>query len=289
MPSDHAIHEVVIRPNRAWLQLNLRELWEYRDLVLLLVRRDFLSKYAQTLLGPIWFIVQPLITSLLFTVVFGRIAKVNANEVPHLIFYLCGFLPWNYFNNTFNSTASTFLGNFGIFSKVYFPRLAVPISVSLSNLISLAIQAGSFAGFWIYFKFFTESGKIIEITPVALFLPLLILQTALLAVGGGLYLSVLTARYRDLQHLTPVVLQCLLYISPIIFPLSSVGNPNLRLLLTINPVTSIVECFRWSLLGPRAASIHAGEITYSVVFTVVFFLVGMIFFQRAERTVVDTV
>src|SRR5436190_20184048 len=217
--SDFEIH---IRPNQSWLRLDLRAIWEFRDLLRLLVRRDFVARYQQTALGPAWAVVQPLVMTVVFTLVFGKFAGISTDGLPPVLFYLCSLLTWNYHAQTFQLTAGTFTTNAELFGKVYFPRLVVPLSIALSNLIGFLIQAAMFCLFWCYYKFFTAAGASFGADARVLLFPLLLLHVAAVSIGSGLLIASCTAKYRDLQHVLPLVVQVWLYLTPVIYPLSKV-------------------------------------------------------------------
>ena len=278
--------EIRIRPNQSWLGVDVRALWEFRDLLFLLVRRDFVARYQQTALGPAWAVVQPLVMTVVFTLVFGKFAGISTDGLPPTLFYLCGLLLWNYHAQTIQQTGVTFTANAQLFGKVYFPRLIVPLSVALSNVIAFLIQAALFAGFWIYFKFFTASGAFISMNFGVLAVPLILLHVAILGVGAGLLLSACTAKYRDLQHVLPLVIQVWLYLTPIIYPLSKVPARH-QWVVALNPVSAPVEMLRHVLLGEGTVS--WGGYLYSAVASVILFLLGVLLFQRTERTFIDTV
>jgi len=215
--------DTIIQPTKSWFRIPWREIWHYRDLLYLLVRRDFVAKYKQTILGPLWFILQPLLTTLVFTVIFGRVAKIPTDELPPLLFYLCGMLPWSYFAQCMNGTSTTFVTNAALFGKVYFPRLVVPLSIVTSSLLAFLIQLVTFAVFWLYYKFFTEAGSLFHLRAMPLALcPLLLLQTAALGLAVGLWMSALTAKYRDFVHLSGFLTQLWMYATPVVYPLSVV-------------------------------------------------------------------
>jgi lipopolysaccharide transport system permease protein len=285
MHNETADLEVVLRPNTSWLQIELKEIWHYRDLLSLLVWRDFVAKYKQTILGPLWFIIQPLMMSVVFTVIFSNVAKLSTDGLPPLLFYLCGQLGWNYFSQNFNSNSATLVNNSGLFSKVYFPRLVVPLSALVSNLFTFLIQAATFAAFFIYFKYFLKSGTF-HLDWRVVFLPLLVLQSAALSLGLGLIMSALTAKYRDLVHLSPLLIQLWMYATPVIIPLSKFPE-KWHWVVALNPMTSVVESFRFMLLGTGTVSpLYLG---FSVAFTVVSLVVGVLLFGKVEKTFVDTV
>lgn len=282
-----ALSEIHIRPDRSWFRIDWRDLWEYRDLLLLLVKRDFTAKYKQTILGPAWFILQPLMMTLIFTVIFGKMARIPTDGLPPFLFYLCGMLGWTYFANTLNATANTFTANAHLFGKVYFPRLIVPFSAAISNLFAFAIQAATFVIFWCWFRYFTPAGA--QMPPSlmgGLFLPPLILLVAVLALGAGLWCSAVTAKYRDLTHALGLIIQVWLYATPIIYPLSQVPE-RWRWLAELNPMSSIVEAFKLSLLGQGTLSLFGS--VWSVGFSVLLFITSVMVFHKTERTVIDTV
>jgi lipopolysaccharide transport system permease protein len=259
-------------------------LWAYRDLVLLLVKRDLLSKYKQSILGPVWFVLQPLLMTGVFTVVFSRVAQLSTDSLPAPLFYMAGLLGWNYFQQTFHGVAGTFMSNMHIFSKVYFPRLVVPLAMAGSNLLTFLVQFAAFAGFYIYFKAFTPAGQTFGVSLYALLLPLLLVQTMMLSVGIGLCAAAATAKYRDLAHVLGMVTQVWLYATPIIYPASKVPV-TWRWVLSLNPMTAIVEAFRWLLLGK--GTLDQWIISSSVLVTGLMLFSGLLLFRSVERTVVD--
>lgn len=274
---------MVIRPQRAWWDLRLGELWRYRDLVRLLVWRDFVAQYKQTVLGPLWYIINPLLSSVIFTVIFGNVAKLSTDGLPPFLFYTAGNTLWLYFSMCLTSTANTFTANAAIFGKVYFPRLAIPISTVISNLISFVLRFAVFLGFLLYFYL---SGFSARLTWWALSLPLLLLLMAGLGLGFGIIVSSLTTKYRDLQHLVVFGAQLLMYATPVIYPLSTVPE-NWKWLLLINPLTPVVEVFRLGFLGVSA--VNPFSLLYSAAFMAVVLLVGVLIFNRVENTFMDTV
>ncbi len=275
--------DLVIRPQRAWWDLHLDELWRYRDLIQLLVWRDFVAYYKQTILGPLWYIIQPVITTVVFTVIFGNIAKLSTDGLPPFLFYMAGNTVWSYFSTCLVSTSSTFTANAGIFGKVYFPRLSMPVSVVISNLISFAIRLIIFLLFEAYFML---AGADIHPNGWILILPLLVLIMALMGLGFGIIISSLTTKYRDLQQLVGFGVQLLMYATPVIYPLSTLQG-NWRWLILANPMTPIVEIFRLAFLGTSA--IDPISLLYSAAFTAVVFLAGALIFNHVETTFMDTV
>jgi lipopolysaccharide transport system permease protein len=275
--------DLIIRPKRAWWDLRLDQVWRYRDLILLFVRRDFVSYYKQTILGPLWFIIQPLLTTMVFTVIFGQVAQLPTEGRPQFLFYLSGTVIWNYFAECFKKTSDTFIANRNIFDKVYFPRLVMPISVLISNLITFAIQFVLFLGFVIYF---ISRGADVQITKYALLLPLLILLMAGLGLGFGIIVSSLTTKYRDLRFLVSFGVQLWMYATPVIYPASSIPQ-NWRWVAYINPITPIVETFRYAFIG--GGSFSWPMLGYSFVAMIVVFFIGVLLFNRVEQTFMDTV
>jgi lipopolysaccharide transport system permease protein len=276
---------MIIRPKDGWLDLRLGELWNYRDLLWMFVRRDFVSVYKQTVLGPIWFFVQPLLTTLVFIIVFSGIAQIPTDGLPPMLFYLAGTTAWNYFAACLSKTSSTFTANAGIFGKVYFPRLVVPLSVVTSNIIQFVIQFALFLCFLIYYgatgtAVQPQWGWILLLTPV------LLLTMGLLGLGLGIIVSSLTTKYRDMQFLVGFGVQLLMYGTPVIYSLGSIPE-KYRLLVSANPMTPIIECFRGIYLGSGDWS--AGSLIYSGVFTLITILTGMVLFHRVEKSFMDTV
>ena len=275
--------DLIITPRKKWYDLQLRDVWRYRDLIMLFVRRDFVSRYKQTILGPLWLIIQPIFTSLIFTVVFGQIARLPTDGLPQILFYLSGTVLWHYFSNCLTGTSNTFVSNAGIFGKVYFPRLVTPISIVISNLITLSIQFSMFMGFFVYFYL---RGSDIRITLWALAFPLLVLLMAGLGLGFGIIVSSLTTKYRDLTYLVGFGVSLWMYVTPIIYPVSSIPE-QFRWIADINPITPIVETFRAGFLGAGDASWM--RLGYSAVFMLVVLFIGVVIFNRVEKTFIDTV
>lgn len=280
---DHSYWTQTISPQRNWLDLRLGELWRYRDLIWLFVWRDFVAYYKQTILGPLWYLIQPVLTTGVFTVIFGNIAKLSTDGLPTFLFYLAGNTVWNYFSACFTSTSNTFVSNSAIFGKVYFPRLIIPVSVIISNLISFAIRFGLFLVFLMYFK---VTGVAIHPNLWTLSLPILILLMAALGLGLGIIVSSLTTKYRDLQQLVGFGVQLLMYATPVIYPLSSVQG-GWRWLLLANPMTPIVEAFRLAFLG--VGTVEPLHLVYSAVCTMLIFIIGVLIFNHVETTFMDTV
>lgn len=279
-------YELVIEPSRRWIRICWRELWDYRDLLILLVRRDFLSKYKQTLLGPAWFIVQPLLTTLMFVLIFGRVAQIPTDGIPGPLFYLCGLLGWNYFSQNVTTGATTFTANAQLFGKVYFPRVILPVATIISNLVAFALQFLPFLAFFIYYKFFTATGASLHMDWHVIFLPLILLEASIFSLGVSLWMSASTAKYRDIVHLNQFIIQLWMFATPIIYPLSRIPR-RFALLAWLNPMAAVVEGFRITLLGRGTWS--AGCMTASVLLTLAVTVSGVVIFQKMERTAVDNI
>ena len=275
--------DLVISPRKKWYDLQLAEVWNYRDLIAMFVRRDFVSRYKQTILGPLWFLLQPLMTSLVFQVVFGNIAQLPTDGLPQLLFYMSGTVLWSYFSSCLNGTSQTFIGNAQLLGKVYFPRLVIPISIVISNMINFVIQL---ALFLVLVGFFLLRGAEIRFTAWAFTLPLLVLLMAGLGLGLGIIVSSLTTKYRDLQNLVSFGVNLLMYLTPVIYPVSSIPQ-QWRFLADWNPVTPIIETFRMGFLG--AGDTSWMRLGYSALFTIVILFIGIVIFNRVEKTFIDTV
>lgn len=276
----------IIKPKERLWQIDLRELWRYRDLGTLFVRRNITTQYKQTILGPLWYIIQPLITMAMYMVVFGGIANISTDGLPQPLFYLGGICMWQYFSDCLNKTSSTFTDNAGIFGKVYFPRLVVPLATVLSNLLRFGIQFVLFLIVYAIYQLWVTPGQILT-NGYALLLPLLVLMLAGLALGFGILFSSLTTKYRDLQLLLTYFVSLWMYATPIIYPLSTVTNPKLHFLMSLNPLTGIVEAFKYGFLG--AGEFSWGLLAYSFCFMVVLLAIGIVIFNRVQRTFMDTV
>jgi len=277
---------MVIEPRRKWICVEWHGMWQYRDLLLLLVHRDFVSKYKQTILGPAWFVIQPLLMTATFAVIFGKVAGIPTEGAPPILFYLCGLLGWSYFAQNFQSTSTTLISNAALFGKVYFPRLIVPIASVISNLLALGIQFLTFLVFFMFFKFMDTTGCEFGMRWQVVLLPLLVLQIALFSLGVGLWFSALTAKYRDFQHLSTFLIQIWMYITPVIYPLSKIPE-SWRWLAIANPMAMPIEFMKYSLLGTGSSNL--GYLAVSVVGTLVTLVSGLLVFQNIERTFVDTV
>lgn len=275
--------DMVIRPKTGWFDIDFAGLWHYRDLVWLFVKRDFVTFYKQTILGPLWYVIQPLMTTVVFTIIFGNFAGIPTDDLPPFLFFLSGNVVWGYFSNTLRQTSDTFNANVAIFGKVYFPRLTVPAAISIVNFAQLFIQFVLFLGFYFYFYF---KGAPIQPNLWILALPLLFLQMAILTFGIGILLSSLTTKYKDLRFAMTFVIQLWMYATPIVYPLSEVPD-QYRLAYVLNPMVAIVESFRYALLG--SGVIRMDYVLISVSVTFFFLILGLILFSRIEKTFMDTV
>jgi lipopolysaccharide transport system permease protein len=273
----------IIRPKKNLFEIDFREVWVYRDLLVLFIRRDIVTKYKQTILGPLWFIIQPVLTTLMYLLVFGRIANIPTDNTPPILFYLSGIVAWTYFSVCLNSTANTFISNAGIFGKVYFPRLIVPISIVISNIIQFLIQLVLLmVAMGIYYL----KGTSFTFGYNLFLLPFLILLMALLGLGFGIIISSLTTKYRDLTNLMSFGVQLWMYATPIIYPLSVIPD-KYKIYILANPLTAIIITFKSALLGTQ--SINYGYLLYSSIFTIVILFLGILIFNRVERSFMDTV
>lgn len=267
-----------------WYHLNLKELWKYRDLLKMLVRRDVIIVYKQTILGPLWFVLQPLLTAVIFTVVFGNIAKLDTDNLPQFAFYLSGLVLWNFFADSFIKTSDTFFTNQNIFGKVYFPRLIVPIGTICSAFIKFLVQFILFIAICCYHYFITH--KIHASIHILLF-PVILVMMGLLGMGMGLIFTSLTTKYRDLKFLLQFGVQLVMWLTPIAYPLSMVTDTKLKLLLNLNPITHIIETLRIGFLG--AGSFNLYWLAYSLVFAIITFVIGVFVFNKTEKDFIDRI
>ena len=284
--NDNKTWTTVIKPREKLLSVNLRELWDYRDLCSLFVKRNITTQYKQTVLGPLWYVIQPLITVVMYMVVFGGIAQISTDGLPQPLFYLGGICMWQYFNDCLTKTSSTFTANAGIFGKVYFPRLIMPISTVASNLLRFAIQFGLFMAVYAIYQIWIIPGEI-HTNWYALLLPVLVLMLAGLALGFGILFSSMTTKYRDMQLLLDFFVRLWMYATPVIYPLSTITNEKLRLIMSLNPLTGIVEAFKYGFLGQGQFS--WAMLAYSFGFMVVLLTIGIVIFNRVQKTFMDTV
>jgi len=275
---------LVIRPRQKLWSVDLGEIWRYRDLMELFVKRNIVVQYKQTILGPLWYIIQPMLTVIMNMVVFGGIAKMSTDGVPQALFYLAGNVCWLYFSSCLTGTSSTFTANQGMFGKVYFPRLVVPLATVISNLVRFGIQLLLMLAVYLYFIF---TGSDVEPNRTLVLFPVYVLMLAGLGLGFGIIVSSMTTKYRDLSVLFGFVVQLWMYATPIVYPLSMVTNEKLRTLMLLNPVTSIIEAFKYSTLGQGFFSwMYLG---YSFIFMCVLLVIGVVIFNRVQRSFMDTV
>ncbi len=273
----------IIKPKNSLFDLQLAEVWHYRYLLMLFVKRDFVSTYKQTILGPLWFFIAPIFTTITFTIIFGHIAHISTEGTPPLLFYMCGIIGWNYFSTCLTSTSTTFRDNAGIFGKVYFPRLIMPLSYIMTNLVKFGIQFFMFIGFLLYFLY---KGNSITPNGYILLTPILIILMAGLGLGAGMIISSLTTKYRDFIFLVQFGVQLLMYLTPIIYPLSAIPE-KYKWIVLANPMTGIIETFRYAFLG--SGMFHPNYLLFSVLFTFLTFFAGIIIFNKTEKTFIDTV
>ncbi|MFV0330064.1 MAG: ABC transporter permease [Dysgonomonas sp.] len=286
MESEKEHWDIEIKPRGSNFSLNLKEVWRYRDLLQMYVRRDIVTIYKQTVLGPLWFIIQPLFTTVMYMFVFGSIAQIPTDGLPQTLFYLSGILCWSYFSDCLGKTSGTFLGNAGVFSKVYFPRLVVPISSVLSNLVRLAIQLLLFLAVYFYYIY---SGTNIQPNSYILLFPLLVLMLAGLGLGFGIIISSVTTKYRDMAILFGFVTSLWMYATPVVYPLSVMKEKyeDYMWLIQLNPLTSIVETLRYGFMG--AGTVSWFWLGYSFVVTIIVIVIGSWVFNKVERSFIDVV
>jgi lipopolysaccharide transport system permease protein len=277
-------YTLIIKPKSSLLDINFKELWQYKDLLFLLVRRDFVSVYKQTILGPVWFFIQPLLTTATFTLVFSKMANISTDGIPAPLFYLIGVTFWSYFSTCLTGTSATFVNNAAVFGKVYFPRLIMPLSIVISSLFKLSIQFIMLLIGWIYYMI-TELSVFSNFT--ILLLPLYIILMAGLGLGFGIILSSVTTKYKDFSFLVGFGIQLLMYATPIIYPLSLIKNTKIVVLVSLNPMTGLIEGIKYGLTGHGIFDL--GLLAYSLVFTIVLLFVGVIIFNKVEKSFIDTV
>jgi lipopolysaccharide transport system permease protein len=285
MNHDQAYKEwdLVIEPQSSLFDLHLKDVWRYRDLLWLLVKRDFVSFYKQTILGPLWFFIQPLFTTIIFTFIFGNLAGLSTDGLPQPLFYMAGITAWNYFADCLTKTSTVFRDNAQIFGKVYFPRLIMPLSIVVSNLVRFGVQFLLFVLMMLYYYFHHAN---FHITTAIVLFPLLVLLMALLGLGLGLIITALTTKYRDLAFLISFGVQLMMYATTVIYPLSA-APPKYKFLIGLNPMTAIIEAFRYGFLGRGVISFNT--LGYAIIVTVVSLVLGVIIFNKTEKTFVDTV
>jgi len=272
-----------IKPKAGLLELHLDEVWRYRDLLWMFVKRDFVATFKQTILGPLWFVIQPILTTAMFMLVFTKVARIPTDGVPPAVFYLSGLSIWNYFAACLTRTASTFTNNAHIFGKVYFPRLVVPLSTVISCLINFGIQLSLLIAVMIYYAI---QGQAVQPNTYIVLIPVLLVIIAMLGLGLGIIVSSLTTKYRDLSLLLSFGVQLAMYATPIIYPLSYLST-KYQTLVALNPVAPLVESFRYALTG--SGTFNSGHLLYSIVFTTIVLLVGIVVFNRVEKNFMDVV
>ncbi len=273
-----------ITPKSSLFDLRLKAVWEYRDLLFMFVKRDFVANYKQTILGPLWFIIQPVMTTLMFTVVFGNFAKISTDGQPKMLFYMAGVTIWNYFSESFNRTSSVFTTNSGLFGKVYFPRLIIPLSIIFSGLIRFSIQFALFMSFLIYFLI--KSNDSVHPNLYVLLTPFLLILMAGIALGAGMIISALTTKYRDFTYLVSFGVTLLMYATPVIYPIAFLPE-KYKTIAMANPLSGVVETFRYSWLG--SGTFSWGLLGYSFCFMIALLFCGIIIFNKVEKNFMDTV
>jgi lipopolysaccharide transport system permease protein len=275
-----------IKPKDNFFSLHLKEVWDYRDLLFLFVKRDVVTVYKQTILGPLWYLIQPLFTAITFTIIFNNVAGIKTGEVPPFLYNLAGIIVWNYFTTCLNETSDTFKKNAGIFGKVYFPRLIMPLSIVVSNLLKLSIQILIFIGFYFYYYF---SGVHLSISSYVVLFPVLVLLMGILGLGLGMIISSLVTKYRDLSFLIGFGVQLLMYVSAVMYPIALLKEklPEYGWLVEYNPLAYIIEASRFMLLNEGDVSMFG--VFYTVIITIVVFFVGLLIFNKTEKSFIDTV
>lgn len=282
-PEDLSQWTEVLTPQRGWFDFRLAELWRYRDLVLRFFKRDFVASYKQTVLGPLWFVIPPILTTIIFTLIFGKIGRIPTDGMPPFLFFLLGNTAWMYFAACLTRVSTTFTANAAVFGKVYFPRLVMPLSIILTNLATFAIQFGVFL---VLYGFFWFRGAHAEANWRVIILPFLLLHMAALGLGIGCIVCALTTRFRDLAYMIGFGTQIWMYASCVVFPLSQV-SPEWRILFILNPMVPIIESFRFAFLGGGIVEIW--HLAISAAFTAILLFVGLVMFSRAEKTFMDTI
>lgn len=274
---------IEIKPTKKWLDFDLKDLWRYRDLYCMYVKRDIVTQYKQTILGPLWFLIQPALTTIMYMFIFGGLAGISTDGVPQPLFYLAGITLWNYFSSSFTASSDVFAKNANVFGKVYFPRLVVPLSAITSNLLRMLIQLGLFVVVYIYYAI---KGVDVSLNVYAFLFPILVFLLAFHAMGAGLIFSSLTTKYRDLKFLISFGVQLFMYATPVIYPMSATEG-KIKAVLEINPLTPIFEAFKYGVLG--CGTLDWGGLLYSTVFMLVMLFFAIMIFTRVERNFMDTV
>ncbi len=279
--------DLVIKGHTSLFDLNFSDLWRYRDLLVMFVKRDFVSFYKQTILGPLWFFIQPIFTTIVFSFIFGNLAGISTDGLPKYLFYLTGITSWAYFSDCLTKTSTVFRDNASIFGKVYFPRLIMPLSIIVSNLVRFGVQLLLMVCMMIYFYLFPEYGASFKITNGIFLFPLLVILMALLGLGMGLIITAMTTKYRDLTFLVTFGVQLLMYATTVTYPLSYAKEKGYDYIVELNPMTGIIEAFRYAFLGKGEFTIYS--LGYSVVVTLVILFLGIIIFNKTEKNFVDTI
>lgn len=275
-----------IKADQNWLRIPFREIWNYRDLLWLIVKRDLTAVYKQTLLGPSWVIVPPLMQSVVFTVIFGFVANLSTDGTPKFIFYMCGTVFWFFFQGIMSHSGNSLVSNSSLYSKVYFPRMVIPLAGVCVNFFHFLLNFVIFVGFYAYFVLFVPCSLTVS-SYVGLFLPLLVAQAGLLGLGVGLWVAALTTKYRDLRFALPLLTQLWMYGTPIAYPFSAIHRPVLKMLIMLNPMSFVVEAGRYLMSGSGGASLQMGVI--SGIGTIFVFITGLLLFNKVQRTFVDTI
>jgi lipopolysaccharide transport system permease protein len=279
--------DLIIKGSTSLFDLKFNDLWKYRDLLLLFVKRDFVSFYKQTVLGPLWFFIQPLFTTIIFSFAFGNLAGISTDGLPKYLFYLTGITSWNYFSDCLTKTSTVFKDNASIFGKVYFPRLIMPLSIVVSNLIRFGVQLLLMVLMMVYFNWFPVSGTSFQLTNGLFLFPFLVLLMSLLGLGLGLIITAMTTKYRDLTFLVTFGVQLLMYSTTVIYPLSYAKAKGYGFIVELNPMTGIIECFRYAFLGKGEFTL--GSLSYSIIFTLIVLVLGIVIFNKTEKNFVDTI
>ena len=281
--ADNNDWSIVIKPKRHWLDVDLKGLWRYSDLYVMYIKRDFITMYKQTVLGPMWFLIQPLFTTIIYMFVFGGLAGLSTDGVPQPLFYMSGVILWSYFSQSFNLCSNVFISNAGIFGKVYFPRLVVPLAYITSSLLKTSVQLAMFVVMYI---FFYAQGADIHLNATICLFPLLIVMTGLHAMSWGLIITSVTYKYRDLTQLISFGVQLFMYATPVVYPLSAMPE-KYKLLIELNPLTPLFEAFRYGCMG--CGQLSWGGLLYSSLFLIAALFLSIVVFSRAERNFMDTV
>ena len=278
------MQKIVIKAGAPWWRIDFREIWEYRDLLVSFVKRDLTAIYKQSILGPLWFVIQPLLTTIVFTIIFGNVAKIPTNGIPHFIFYMSGTIFWNYFQGVMNFGAASLVGNMSVLSKVYFPRLIIPLSGVFVQFAHLALNSILFLGFYAWFLY---HGSEMSPNKWLFLLPVSIVQCGLLGLGFGLWISSMTIKYRDLQFALPFLIQLWMYATPIVYPASLVIRPALKIILWMNPMTAVVEFSRYGFTESGSLELWGMAMSWGVTLAVL--VSGLFLFNKLQRNFVDTI